>query len=171
MKILKTKFNYLILIGRIFFTSFFLLLSFLAFYTAYLELNGNGFSVMILFAFIFLLILIYLIYHFADLIINQSYNIFICKTSISKVSIFNSRKRSFDFNQIKGFSTSDYPIKIWTFKSIIVYLNSGEKIEIPQFLYFNFKAIEEVLINNAVKNFGYEEFKWKSFNLRYYKFE
>lgn len=108
MKILKTKFNYLILIGRIFFTSF------LALYNAYLELNENGFSVMVLFAFIFLLILIYLIYHSADLIINQSYNIFIGKTAISKISIYFN-KCPMNYKSIRRLGKSIIQIQLVVF--------------------------------------------------------
>ncbi|MNR26767.1 hypothetical protein D3C85_1440030 [compost metagenome] len=115
--------------------------------------------------------MIYLTYHFADVILKQSNSFIIEEQNIFKISILFGKKELIKANQIKGFSTSEYPIKIWNFKSIILYLENGKKIELPQFLYFNFNEIENQFIEKSIRKLGHEKYKWKFFDSRYYKYE
>lgn len=171
MAFFKTRFNYIILILRFIFSIFFAGLSFIMIYILIENLKSKGFSTEVIFAIIFSMIMIYLAYHFIVLIIKQSNNFIIDEGNIFIVSILSGKKELLKKTDIKGFSTSEYPLKIWTFKSIILYLQNGKKIEFPQFLYFNFNEIENMLIENSIRNFGHEKHKWKSIISRHYEFE
>ena len=153
------------------FSIFFAGLSLTIIYLIIENLKLKGFSSDIIFEIIFNIIMIYLTYHFFIPIIKQSNNLIIEEGNIYKVSILCGKKELLKKNDIKGFSTSEYPLKIWTFKSIILYLQNGQKVEFPQFLYFNFNEIENILIENSIRNFGYEKHKWKSITSRHYEFE
>ncbi|KIO51134.1 hypothetical protein IW18_19165 [Flavobacterium hibernum] len=167
----KTRYNYLILVARFIFTIFFGALSIIMIYVLIKDSKSNNYLSEFFFGIVFNIIMIYLTYHFAILIIKQSYNFKIEENSIFKISILSGRKELLKTNQIKGFSISEYPIKIWNFKSIILYLANGKKIELPQFLYFNFNKIENELIENSITKLGHEKHKWKSFDSRYYEYE
>lgn len=167
----KTRFNYLILITRFISVLFFGALSAMMIYTIIQNLKSNDYLAVIFFGTVFTSIIIYLTYYFAKIIFKQSYNLKIEENNIFKISILSGKKELLKINEIKGFSTSEYPIKIWTFKSIILYLENGMKIELPQFLYFNFNEIEGELFKNSILKFGHEKYKWKFFDSRYYQYE
>ena len=171
MKLFKTRFNYLILVGRFILMLFFGTLSVFLMYLIIEKLKLQGYSNEVLPLALFNFILLYLTYHFIVIIYNQSYNFEIEEHKIFKISIFSGKKELLKTDQIKGFSTSIYPIKVWNFKSIILYLKNGKKLEMPQFLYFNFNEIENKLIENSVIKLGHEKYKWKFFDSRYYEFE
>jgi hypothetical protein len=168
----KTRYNYLIVIGRIVLSIFFaatavLLLYVIGDHTQKEDAKG----IEIFFASIFTLIMIYLCYHFLSILVIQSYNFELRNTSLIKTSVFTRKQKTYQIAEIKGFSTSNYPLKIWNFKSIILYLNSGEKFELPQFLYFNFEEIGSQLTSNSIYELGHETYKWKFFDSRHYKYE
>lgn len=171
MRSFKTRFNYLILVGRFILMLFFGTLSVFLMYLIIEKLKLQGYSNEVLPLALFNFILLYLTYHFIVIIYNQSYNFEIEEHKIFKISIFSGKKELLKTDQIKGFSTSIYPIKVWNFKSIILYLKNGKKLEMPQFLYFNFNEIENKLIENSVTKLGHEKYKWKFFDSRYYEFE
>lgn len=171
MRSFKTRFNYLILVGRFILMLFFGTLSVFLMYLIIEKLKLQGYSNEVLPLALFNFILLYLTYHFIVIIYNQSYNFEIEEHKIFKISIFSGKKELLKTDQIKGFSTSIYPIKVWNFKSIILYLKNGKKLEMPQFLYFNFNEIENKLIENSVTKLGHEKYKWKFFDSRHYEFE
>lgn len=74
-------------------------------------------------------------------------------------------------SRIKGFSVSTYPTRFWDFKEIIVYFHNGDKMELPQFLYWNFKDISPTFTANNLVFLGNERFRWKFFDSRYYQFD
>jgi|GEM_PF-6433957 len=74
-------------------------------------------------------------------------------------------------DEIKGFSLSEYPIRISGIKSILLYLINGEKIEFPQFLIFNFKKLTRALEKSGVPFLGEEPYIWKWIDSRRYKFD
>ena len=167
----RTRFNYLILITRVISVLFFGALSAMMIYIVIQNLQSNDYLAVIFFGTLFTSIMVYLTYYFAKIIFNQSYNFKIEENNIFKISILSGKKELLKTNEIKGFSTSEYPLKIWTFKSIILYLENGKKIELPQFLYFNFGKIEDEFIKNSIRNLGHEKHKWKLWDSRYYEFE
>lgn len=171
MKLFKTQFNYLILVGRFILMLFFGMLSVFLMYLIIEKLKLQGYSNEVLPFVLFNFILLYLTYHFIVIIYKQSYNFEIEERKIFKIYIFSGKKELLKTDQIKGFSTSIYPVKVWNFKSIILYLKNGKKLEMPQFLYFNFNKIENKLIENSVTKLGHEKYKWKFFDSRHYEFE
>ncbi|MEG0848310.1 MAG: hypothetical protein RSD71_00940 [Flavobacterium sp.] len=171
MKLFKTQFNYLILVGRFILMLFFGTLSVFLMYLIIEKLKLQSYSNEVLQLVLFNFILMYLTYHFVVIICKQSYNFEIEESNIFKISIFSDKKELLKTDQIKGFSTSIYPIKVWNFKSIILYLKNGKKLELPQFLYFNFNEIENKLIENSVIKLGHEKYKWKFFDSRHYQYE
>lgn len=74
-------------------------------------------------------------------------------------------------DEIKGFSLSEYPIRISGVQSILLYLINGEKIEFPQFLFFNFKKLAKGLEQDGVPFLGKEPYIWKWIDSRVYKFD
>ena len=74
-------------------------------------------------------------------------------------------------DNIKGFSTSKVPYRIWNFKQIIIYLKDGTKINIMQFAYFNFNKIELTLVEKKYNYLGHEKYIWKWVNRRVYKYD
>lgn len=171
MKLFKTRFNYLILVGRFILMLFFGTLSVFLMYLIIEKLKLQSYSNEVLQLVLFNFILMYLTYHFVAIICKQSYNFELEEGNIFKISIFSDKKELLKTDQIKGFSTSIYPIKVWNFKSIILYLKNGKKLELPQFLYFNFNEIENKLIENSVIKLGHEKYKWKFFDSRHYQYE
>lgn len=73
----------------------------------------------------------------------------------------------------KGFSISSYGDKgaVYDFKTLIFYFSNGNKIELPQFLYTNFKDIMPSLKEQKVNFLGHEPYKWKNLISRHYYFE
>ena len=73
----------------------------------------------------------------------------------------------------KGFSISSYGDRkaIYDFKTLIFYFTNGQKIELPQFLYSNFKDIMPSLAEQSIKFLGHEPYKWKNLFSRDYNFE
>ena len=167
----KTNFNYVILILRFFSLLFFGALSAGMIYVIILNLKSDDYLATIFFGMLFTSLMIYFTYLFIIAIIKQSYNFTFEEGSIYKISVLSRKKELLKITEIKGFSTSEYPLKIWNFKSIILYFQNGKKIELPQFLYFNFKEIENKLIENSIRKFGHEKHKWKSITSRHYEFE
>jgi hypothetical protein len=73
--------------------------------------------------------------------------------------------------EIKGFSLSEYPIRISGIQSILLYLVNGQKIEFPQFLFFNFKKLSRSLRECGIPFLGEEPYRWKWIDSRIYKFD
>jgi hypothetical protein len=73
--------------------------------------------------------------------------------------------------EIKGFSLSEYPLRGLSVKSVLLYLSNGKKIELPQFLFFNFKQLAPALEESGVKFLGQEPYIWKWIDSRTYKFD
>lgn len=73
--------------------------------------------------------------------------------------------------EVKGFSLSKYPTKMWDFDEVILHLKNSDKIELPQFLYWNFKEIKPSLGANGVTFLGPEPFRWKFLDSRHYQFD
>jgi hypothetical protein len=74
-------------------------------------------------------------------------------------------------SEIKGFSLSEYPIRICGIQSILLYLVNGQKIEFPQFLFFNFKKLAKALEESGISFLGKEPYIWKWIDSRIYKFD
>lgn len=85
--------------------------------------------------------------------------------------VLRFKKRALAAADIKGFSLSEYPLRGFKFKSILVYLKNGEKLEFPQFLFLNFRKLAQCLEQNGIRFLGNEPYVWKWIDSRYYKYD
>jgi hypothetical protein len=172
MNYFKTTYNYLILGLRTTFFLFFILLLIALICLAPELLESEDYSFKTwsgLSCGIFLLNL--LTFRFGKLLKTQRNNLIIKdKKIIIQDTIFKTEK-VYELNEIKGFSLSKYPTKIWNFKEIIIYVKNGDKIEFPQFLYLNFKDFKTSFENYGLAFLGFEEYSWKFLDKRNYKYE
>lgn len=63
--------------------------------------------------------------------------------------------------EIVGYRISDYPMRFWNFKCLVLYLKTGERWELPQFLYWNFRDIAPGLEQIGVEYLGTEKYRFK----------
>jgi hypothetical protein len=173
METFATKYNYLIFGLRSLFFLFFvgLLIGFFA-YSVPKFINERAFSFKLIVGMLAATFLVvFLCYRFLKLLVTQR-KILVFEDEHLKIidAIFRS-ERTIHKSEIKGFSLTSYPTKMWDFKEILIYLSNGEKIELPQFLYWNFKAIKSGLELNRLKFLGFEKFRWKFLDSRYYEFD
>lgn len=119
-----------------------------------------------------LLLFGYLIIVLGKSTLTQRYNISITNRQAVLHDIILGRHIALD-EKFKGFSLSSYGDRraIYDFKTLIFYFSNGKKIEFPQFLYTNFKAIMPSLTEHSIKFLGQEPYKWKNLISRHYYFE
>ena len=118
-----------------------------------------------------LFLFLILTYRFGKLVKTQRKNLIIQdKCVFIRDTVFNTEK-VYNLYDIKGFSLTKYPTKIWTFKEIIIYMKNGDKIELPQFLYLNFKDFKDAFEICGLEYLGFEEYSWKFLDSRHYKYE
>ncbi|NTS44019.1 hypothetical protein HRG84_24280 [Flavisolibacter sp. BT320] len=169
----KTKFNYIVFGLRLLFFIFFVGLFFVfVFKAAPAFYNDNAFGVKLvagLLAGFFLTT--FLPYRFGKILLKERNDIIIQDGKLTLEDAITRKQRHIDKNQLLGFSTTVYETKAWNFKSMIFYFTDGDKIEFPQFLYWNFKDIKQMLIDNDIKYFGHEPYRWKWFDTRHYYFD
>lgn len=169
----KTKFNYIIFGLRVIFFLFFTILFFVLLYKVIPRLSSYttaDFKIALgLFAAFF--VFTFLPYRFGKLLIKERNDIVLSGNSLVLKDAVTSKKKSYDISLIKGFSTTVYQTRIWSFKEIIFYFNNGDKVHFPQFLYWNFKDIKQSLIDNGVNYLGHEPYRWKWFDTRHYLFD
>ena len=131
--------------------------------------NKSSFKVVGLFAGLFLTV--FLPYRLTKLLLTERSNIILQGGQLILNDAITSKDNSIDKSDLKGFSTSIYQTKAWDFKTIILYLNNGDKLEFPQFLYWNFKEIKPTLEDNGIIYLGDEPYRWKWFDTRHYQFD
>lgn len=169
----KIKYNYFIFGLRLLFFLFFLtlLFSFIFFAGPQISTGGNlNFKLFIgLLAGLFLAF--FLAYRFGKLLLTQRIVIKLQNGKLIKSDALLKKEDMISVEDIKGFSLTTYPTKVWDFKEITIYLNNGDKIELPQFLYWNFKDIKKTLELNNIKFLGTEPFRWRFLDRRHYHFE
>jgi hypothetical protein len=95
---------------------------------------------------------------------------------ISDNRIFLHDKLLFRKNDItpivKGYSRTQFGNFQNIFSNtLIIYLTDRRKINIPKFLYLNFRDIESALIESKVQLLGDEPFKWKNAIQREYHYD
>ncbi len=98
-------------------------------------------------------------------------NLFLEEKDIILKDAVNSKEKRIPKNKVKGFSTTTYNTRAWNFKSLILYLANGDKIEFPQFLYWNFKDFKVALEENNIQYLGHEPYRWKWFDKRHYQYD
>ncbi len=162
MKDFKTRFNPLIPLGRLGVFSFYMYL-----FRTLTRNESDKYLIIILGLSLFGIIYFTLIKPF----VKTTKNYLIKDNSIEEFNLLTSKTKSIDKNEIKGFSTSIFPYRIWEFKEIIIYLKDGAKINIMQFAYFNFKNIETTLIDKKYNYLGQEPYEWNLFKGRIYKYD
>lgn len=116
-------------------------------------------------------LLIFSCYRFLKLLRTQRNILIFEKNHLKIIDAVFKTERAIHTSEIKGFSLTTYPTKGWDFKEILIYLSNGEKIELPQFLYWNFKDIKPGLELNGLRFLGFEKFRWKFFDSRHYEFD
>ncbi len=114
----------------------------------------------------------YIIYVFGKPALTERYNLII-ENGVPKLIDNFLRNEILLKENFKGFSFSSYGNKrgLYDFKTLIFYFQDGSIIELPQFLYSNFKLIKPALITNSIKYLGEEPYKWKNLISRHYRFE
>jgi len=171
MKSFKSKYNYLILFLRVAGLIFFAFLFTFSLKMTPELLEAEKYSFKSIFGMgAFLFGMGFLGYLFGKLVFIQRIILHIENHNLKIIYAITRTKKDLKAKDIKGFSVSVYPIKVWNFKSIILYFENGQKAELPQFLYFNFKKIPEALESLDIKNFGHEPFRWKGLDSRHYKY-
>jgi hypothetical protein len=166
----KTYFNPLVPIGRLAFSIFSGGLTCFVIYLLFRDFNTNGlkqYLTIILGATIFGAIF----QMFFKAFITTTKNYLITEQTIEEFNLLTLKTKTIYKDDIKGFSTSLVPYRIWYFKQIIIYLKDGTKIDIMQFAYFNFKEIKPTLVDKKYNYLGHESYIWKWVNSRVYKYE
>ena len=166
----KTYFNPLVPIGRLAFSIFFAGLTCFIIYLLFRDFKTNGlkkYFTILLGATIFGVIF----QQFFKGFITTTKNYLITDQTIKEFNILTFKTKTIDKNDIKGFSTSVVPYRIWNFKQVIIYLKDGTKIDIMQFAYFNFKKIKPTLVDKKYNYLGHETYIWKWVNSRVYKYD
>ena len=173
MRDFKTKYNYLIAALRVIFLLFFIVLFVgFCFYAApnlfqsdqplYRKIIGIPLGAFLL---------LFLIYRFVKILSTQR-NVFHFEgTDLILTDAITKNRRVIPKSEIKGFSLTNYPTKAWNFKEILIYCHSGTKLELPQFLYLNFKEIKPYFEANNLTFLGFEPFRWKFLDSRHYQFD
>lgn len=141
MEIFETKYNYLVLALRVLFFLFVIAL-FIGFATFVIPkaINGRQFgfkSILGMIAATFLLVFLFL--RFLKLLINQRNILTFGADHLRVIDAVFKNEKIINNSDIKGFSLSRYPTRFWNFKEVVIYLTNGKKIELPQFLYWNYK--------------------------------
>jgi hypothetical protein len=81
------------------------------------------------------------------------------------------KQKQLKLSHIKGFSITKYPTRLRDFDEIILYLKNRKKIEMPQFLYWNFKDIQRGFQENGLRFLGHEPYTSNFFDSRHYHFD
>ena len=169
----KTNYNYIVFGLRVLFLIIFIGLFFIFIFKAIPHfLADNTFSFNLVLGLIAgLFLTLFLPYRFIKILLTERNNIIIRNHQLFLIDSITSEERFVNKSDIKGFSTSVYQTNAWDFKTIIFYFSDGKKIEFPQFLYWNFKEIEQQLIDNRILYLGHEPYRWKWFDTRHYLFD
>jgi len=73
-------------------------------------------------------------------------------------------------NTSKGYSKSQFGKLQTNYNTIIIYLLDGRKVNLPKFMYINFKEIEKQLDTAGISFLGNEQFQWKNIIQRKYQY-
>lgn len=167
----KTKYNYFIFVLRLLVTIFLISFS-IGFISEQVHsfLTKNFISIMVI-VIVIICFAIYLPYRCIRALLKQRNNIMFKDGKIFLRDALAQKEIFIEKPTLKGFSTSIYSTNIWSFKTIIFYFNNGDKLEFPQFIYWNFKDLKPKLIENGISYLGDEPYRWKWFDRRYYMFD
>lgn len=114
----------------------------------------------------------YLLYMLGRSTFTERYDVVVENGVITLKDNFFGGHIKLDEN-FKGYSISNYfhRVSAYNFKTVIFYFENGLVVELPQFLYWNFKHIQPVLENCSLNYLGQEPFKWKNLISRKYFFK
>ena len=167
---LKTYFNPLVPVGRLAFSIFFGGLTCFVIYLLFRDFKTNGYKeyfYIILGGTVFAVVF----HQFFTDFVTKTKNYIITNQTIEEFNFLTLKTKTIYKDDIKGFSTSIVPYRIWDFKQIIIYLKDGSKIDIMKFAYFNFKKIKPTLVDKQYNYLGHEPYIWKWVNSRVYKYD
>jgi hypothetical protein len=169
---MRGKFNYPIFIARIIIVTGFLALSLTALILGTSHWSErHDLSGVIGITVTFTLLLLFVNVKFIRATWTERFGIRIDRNSLIITDHLRFKRQVLQRADIKGFSLSEYPLRGLSVKSILLYLSNGEKIELPQFLFFNFKQLAPALEQSGVKFLGQEPYIWKWIDSRRYKFD
>ena len=114
---------------------------------------------------------LFLVYRFGKILLTERNELIFESGQLSLKDAITGKKNEIDKGEIKGYSTTIYQTKVWNFKSLILYLNNGDKLEFPQFLYWNFEDISQSFSDNSIQYLGHEPYRWKWFDTRHYLYD
>ena len=166
----KTYFNPLVPVGRLAVSIFFSGLTCLIIYFLFRDLKTYGLK-QNLTMLVGLTIFGAIFQMYFKAFITTTKNYLITDETIEEFNFLTFKTKTIYKEDIKGFSTSIVPYRIWNFKQVIIYLKNGRKIDIMQFAYFNFKKIKPTLIDKQYNYLGDEKYIWKWVNSRVYKYD
>jgi len=111
--------------------------------------------------FVSLALIVYVAFRLGQASWHQRFNIRIADDHIVVRDVFLFRRRTFQLNEIKGFSLMDYPMRRGRSKSIILYVSEEKKFEFPEFLFLNFRKLDKALEESGLHFFGVESRSWR----------
>lgn len=90
---------------------------------------------------------------------------------ISIFELIKMKKSNFSFNDIKGYSKSEFYFgrQMWKSTSIVIYFNNGIQSEIVSVFVSNLTELEKILKSKKIKYLGFESYQTGWF-YREYKF-
>jgi hypothetical protein len=154
----KSRYIYLVFGLRLLGFAFFMFYSILIFYFGpdFIAESTNDFK-LILGVLAGLVFALYVPYRFAKLLITQRNDLILQNNLVFLMDAITGKEVCFDLSEIKGYSTSIYKINIRDFETIFLHLNTGKKIEFPQFLYWNFKDIRPAIEAYSIPYLGFDK--------------
>ncbi|MFM9838259.1 MAG: hypothetical protein ACKVOQ_08355 [Cyclobacteriaceae bacterium] len=170
MKEFKTNLNPLIPLIRFLGVLIFGVVLIKIFYTFFRNLTENSAREYFI-LFVGVPLIGYLFYVFLKGFSRSTKNYVLDNFSLRVFNLLTLQTEKISKENIRGFSTSEIPYRIATFKQIIIYLRDGRKLELMQFEYFNFRKIESALCYNDYIFLGHELYVWKFLDFRVYHFE
>jgi hypothetical protein len=169
---MRGKFNYPLFIARIIIVTGFLALSIMVLTLGPSHWSeGHDLSGVIGLTITFTLLLLFVNVKFIRAVWTERFGLRIERDSLIITDHLRCKRQTLQRADIKGFSLSEYPLRGLSVKSILLYLSSGKKIELPQFLFFNFKQLPPALEQNGIKFLGKEPYSWKWIDSRTYKYD
>jgi len=116
---------------------------------------------------VFMILIFYVAFRLGQAAWHQRFTIRLVGDQIIVKDMILFKRRTLRSNDIKGFSLMEYTmggIRLMGWvkgKSIMLYLEDGDKIEFPEFLFMNFTKMDRALEESGLQFFGIESIEWR----------